>query len=172
MLFHSGDVFNYHSFITLLPDDDLGIVLLVNATGFEQLSQVDGIAQGVLSLLHGGSAPEPISAPLMNRILYWAIVVTPFIQILGIVLGWRRRMRPGRWTLILTVALNLVAVVSLFALAQLIPFPFPSLVAVYPELGFGLIAVATLGIGWSVIYTALRLRLRRSRRNALTPATT
>ncbi len=60
MIFHSGDVFNYHSFITLLPDDDLGFVLLVNATGFEQLSQVDGIAQGVLSLLHGEALPESI----------------------------------------------------------------------------------------------------------------
>ncbi|MDH4334515.1 MAG: beta-lactamase family protein [Chloroflexota bacterium] len=171
MLFHSGDVFNYHSFITLLPDGDLGIVLLVNATGFEQLSQVDGIAQGVLSLLHGGPAPEPISAPFMNRFLYWAIVLTPFIQILGIVLGWRRRMRRGRWTLILTVALNLVAVFSLFGLAQLIPFPFPSLVAVYPELGYGLIAVATLALGWSVIFSAMRLLTRRSRRDDLTPAT-
>ncbi len=71
-------------------------------------------------------------------------------------------MRRGRRTLILTVALNLGAVVSLFGLAQLIPFPFPSLVAVYPELGYGLIAVATLGIGWSVIYTAMRLQARRS----------
>ncbi len=172
MIFHSGDVFNYHSFITLLPDDDLGFVLLVNATGFEQLSQVDGIAQGVLSLLHGGAPPESISAPFTNRLLYWAIVLTPFIQILGIVVGWRRRMRRGRRTLILTVALNLGAVVSLFGLAQLIPFPFPSLVAVYPELGYGLIAVATLGIGWSVIYTAMRLQARRSRNDALTQATT
>jgi hypothetical protein len=156
----------------LVPDDDLGFVLLVNASGFEQLGQVDAIAQGVLSLLYDGPAPGPISASIMNRILYWAFVLTPFLQILGIVLGWRRRMRRGRWTLILTVALNLVAVVTLFGLSQMIPFPLPSLAFAYPELGYGLIAVATLGLGWSVIFSAMRLRGRTSRRDAPTPATT
>jgi hypothetical protein len=169
-LFHSGDVFNFHSVIMLLPDDDLGFVLLVNASGFEQLGQVDEIAQGVLKLLFDGPAPGPISAPIMTRFLYWAIVLTPFLQILGIVFGWRRRMRRGRWTLVLTVVLNLVAVVSLFGLSQLIPFPLPSLVAVFPELGYGLIAVATLGIGWSVIYTVMHLRARTSMQHALTQA--
>lgn len=172
VLFHSGDVFNFHSVILLLPDDDLGFVLLVNASGFEQLGQVDGIAQGVLNLLYDRPAPEPISASIMNRILYWAIVLTPFLQIPGIVFGWRRRMRRGRRTVILTVILNLAAVASLFGFAQLIPFPLPSLVVVYPELGYGLIAVATLGIGWSVIYTAMYLQARRSRKDTLTQATT
>jgi hypothetical protein len=172
VLFHSGDPFNFYSIIMLVPDDDLGFVLLVNASGFEQLGQVDGIAQGVLNLLYDGPAPGPISAPFMTRFLYWAIVLTPFLLILGIALGWRRRNRPGRWTLILTVTLNLVAVVSLFGLSQLIPFPLSSLVFAYPELGYGLIAVATLGIGWSVIFSAMRLQGRRSRRDAPTPATT
>jgi hypothetical protein len=35
----------------------------------------------------------------------------------------------------------------------------------FPELGYGLIAIAVIGIGWSVIYAAMNLRMRGSKQN-------
>ena len=160
---HNGDTGQYHSFVMLMPERDSGFVLLANASGYEQLDQVDQIARGVLFMLNG-KPPAPISSPPISyRFLYWAILLTPLLQILGIVLALRKRQRIKGWHVLLTVVLNLGAVFLLFGLSQLIPFPLPSMLVFFPELGYGLIAVAALGIGWSVIYTAMYLRARRAK---------
>ena len=64
--------------------------------------------------------------------------------------------------MILTVILNLAIVFFLLGLSQLVPFPLPSMIVFFAEVGYGLIAVATLGIGWSVVYTAMSLMVRRA----------
>ncbi len=145
-----------------MPDRGSAVVLFANASGFVQISQVDQIVVSVFSMLNG-KPPAPISLPFGPRFLYWAILLTPLLQILGIVLVWRNRKRGGTWRVLLTVILNLAVVFFLLGLSQLVPFPFPSLLVFYPEVGYGLVAVATLGIGWSVIYTAMNLRRRRSK---------
>jgi hypothetical protein len=81
-------------------------------------------------------------------------------MLLGIVLVWRNRRRGGIWLLILTVVANLAVVFLLFRLS-LIEITLPSMLVFYPELGYSLIAVATLGIGWSVVYVAMYLQRRK-----------
>jgi CubicO group peptidase (beta-lactamase class C family) len=162
MVAHNGDIGNFHSVVFLMPDRGLGFVLLANASGFEQLSQVDEIAAGIFFMLNG-KPTTPVSLPFPSRFLYWAVLLTPFLQILGIVLVWRKRRDIKGWGVLLTVILNLAVVFGLLGLSQLIPFALPSLLVFYPEVGYGLILVATLGIGWSVIYTVMYLRARRSK---------
>lgn len=154
---HNGDDGRNHATVILMPDRDSGIILLANASGFEQILQVDEVAKGVLTMLNG-EAPAPVVLPFQLRFLYWAILLAPLTQILGIVFVWRRRKGIKGWGVLLTVVLNLAVVLFLFALAQNIPFPLRSLLAFYPEVGYGLIVVATLGIGWSVLYTVTNLR--------------
>ena len=60
---HTGDTGHFHSVVVLMPDRDLGFVLLANASGFEQTGQVDGIAVGVFNLLNG-KPPAPVSLPI------------------------------------------------------------------------------------------------------------
>jgi hypothetical protein len=63
---------------------------LANVSGYEQLTQVDQIAVGILSQLTG-RPPAPVSPPSFGpRFLYWAIAVKPLLQILGILIVWRR----------------------------------------------------------------------------------
>ena len=57
--------------------------------------------------------------------------------------------------------LNLAVALSLLGYAQM-EMPLRSLLVVNPELGYDAIVAATLGIGWSVIYTAMHLRMRKS----------
>ena len=167
LVFHDGDDGNFRSMIILMPDSRSGFVVLANATGYEQMSQVPAVALGVFNMLNG-KPPAPIpSVPLGPRFLYWAIPVTLLLQIVGIALGWRSRRCIKGWRVLLTVVLNLGAILLLFGLSQLIPFPFPSMLVFFPEVGYGLIAVAALGICWSVIYTVMYLRKRRSKRGTV-----
>ena len=163
VVFHDGDDGNFRSMVILIPDSRSGLVVLANATGYEQMPQIPSVALGVINILNGES-PAPIpSAPFGPRFLYWAIPLILLLQILGIVFGWRSRQRIRGRSVLLTVVLNLGAILLLFGLSQLIPFLLPSMLVFFPEVGYGLIAVATLGIGWSVIYTVMYLRARSSK---------
>jgi hypothetical protein len=146
--------------IFLMPERGSGFVVLANASGFEQQSQVDGIAKGILSLLNGKPA-APVSLPFLLRFLYWLLLLTPVLQILGIVLVWRKRQRIKGWLVTLIVIVNLAVVFLLYRLSLQI-ITLPSMLVYYPELGYTLVAVAALGIGWSVIYTATNFIARRA----------
>jgi hypothetical protein len=143
-----------------MPDRGSAIVMLANASGFEQMQQVDDLGVGVFFMLNGKPA-APVSVPFLTRFLYWATLLTPVLQILGILLVWRRRQRMRVWGVLLTVILNLAVVFFILSRSQN-RMPLPSLVVFFPELGHVSIAVIVLGIGWSVIYTAMYLMRRRS----------
>jgi len=162
LVFHPGDAGRNHSILFLMPDRGVGFVLLANASGFEQADQVDQIAASVFFMLNGKPS-TPVSLPFMMGFLHWSILLAPLLQIIGIVFVWRKRQRMKSWGVLLTVVLNLAVVFSLLASSKLIPFPLPSLLVFFPDVGYGLVVVATLGTGWSVIYTAMNLRMRRSK---------
>ena len=163
-VWHNGSDGRNHSMVTLMPDRGVGVVLLANACGFEQLYQVDEIAKGVAGMLNG-KPPAPVSLPFLSRFLYWTIMLTPLLQILGIVYSWRYWRNKGAGHILLTVVLyGTVALLWLFGVPPMLGSPiWPAIWFVYPELAYGLIAGATLGIGWSVIYTAMNLRMRRAK---------
>jgi hypothetical protein len=142
-----------------MPDRGSGVILLANATGFEQQSQVDDTAVGVFLVLNGKAAAR-VSLPIGRRLQYWALLLAPLLQILGILLVWRNRQRIKGWGVLLTVILNLAVVLVLFRVSLQI-ITLPSMLVYYPELGYSLIVIATLGIGWSVIYTGMHLMMRR-----------
>ncbi|MBI5033962.1 MAG: beta-lactamase family protein [Chloroflexi bacterium] len=164
IVWHNGDTGRNHSIIMLMPERGLGFVLLANASGFEQLDQVDNVAIGVLNMLNGKS-PSPVSLPFPSRFLYWTILLTPLLMIMGIAYSWRHWRNKGVGHILLTVVLyGGVALFWLFGIPQVITSPIlPGIWFFYPELACGLIAGATLGIGWSVIYTVMNLRARRSK---------
>jgi len=159
-IWHTGDDSRIHSVIILMPDRGSGVILLANATGFVQQSQVDDIAVGAFLMLNGKAAAR-VSLPIGLRLQYWALLLTPLLQILGILLVWRNRQRIKGWGVLLTVILNLGVVLLLFRISLQI-ITLSSMLVFYPEIGYGLVAIATLGIGWSVIYAAMNLRTRRS----------
>jgi CubicO group peptidase (beta-lactamase class C family) len=158
-IWHTGDDSRIHSVIILMPDRGSGVILLANATGFEQQSQVDDTAVGVFRVLNGKAAAR-VSLPIGRRLQYWALLLTPLLQILGILVVWWNRQRIKGWGGVLAVILNLAVVFVLFRVSLQI-ITLPSMLVYYPELGYSLIVIATLGIGWSVIYAAMNLRMAR-----------
>jgi hypothetical protein len=160
---HSGDVGHFHSIAVLMPDRGSGFVLLANASGFEQIRQVDGIAGGVFRLLNG-KPPAPVSLPINVRFLYWAVLLTPLLMILGIAYSWWRWRNRGVGHILLIVLLySGVALLWLIVVPQLTESPFSSIRFVHPELGYAMLASAFLGFGWSIIFTVMTLRARRAK---------
>jgi CubicO group peptidase (beta-lactamase class C family) len=165
IVYHSGDIGHFSAIILLMPSRSSGLVLLANATGFEQLAQVNQTAVGLVSLLNGKPA-APVSVPFRLRFLYWAILLAPLLMILGIAYSWRRWRNKGVGHILLIVLLyGGVALLWLFVVPRLIGAPILSVIRIqinHPELAYALTAGAALGIGWSVIYTAMTLRTRRA----------
>jgi len=163
IVWHNGDTGRGHSVVMLMPERGLGFVLLANASGFEQLDQVDNVAIGVLNMLNGKPS-TPVSLPFPSRFLYWTILMTPLLMIMGIAYSWRWRNK-GVGHIILTVVLyGGVALFWLFGVPKMITSPiWPGIWFFYPELAYALILGATLGISWSVIYTTVTLMMRRTR---------
>jgi len=161
VVWHGGDSSRFLAMVFLLPERGSAIVLLSNASGFVQVHQVRQLASGVLRLLYDKPSPGPISPSIGTRLQYWMLLLTPLLQILGIALVWRFRRRIKGWGVLLTVILNLAVVVSLFRVV-LVRITLPSMLVFHPELGYVLIAIAALGIGWSVMYTAINLRARKA----------
>ncbi|UCH60369.1 MAG: beta-lactamase family protein [Anaerolineales bacterium] len=162
IVMHSGDTGHFHSVAVLMPDRHSGFVLLANASGFEQLEQVDGIASGVFNLLNGKS-PAPVSLPIHVRFLYWAILLTPILMILGMAFSWRRLRNKGAGRNLLVVPLYCgVALLWLVVVPQLTKSSILTANRInHPELSFAVLASAVLGFGWSVIFTAMNLRRRK-----------
>jgi len=158
-----GDTGHFYAIIVLLPEKGLGVALLANASGFEQNKSkvVDRIALGIFNTLNNKPA-DPVSVPFMIHFLYWSIVLVPALQILGIAFVWRKREQMKTWSVVLTVILNLVVAISLLIYAQM-EMPLRSLLVVNPELGYISIAIAVIGIGWSVIYMVMSLMTRGSK---------
>jgi hypothetical protein len=158
-----GDIGNFHALIILLPESDLGVILLANASGFEQMKSqvVDRIALGVFNMLNNKPA-DPVSVPFIMHFLYWSILFVPVLQIVGIIFVWRMRQRMKVWSVVLTVILNLAIALFLLNYAQS-EMPLRSLLVFNPELGYIAIVAAAIGIGWSVVYTAMNLRMRRAK---------
>ena len=158
---HNGDDGRAHGYIFLSPEDKLGVVLLANASGFSQMTQVDQIGFELYNLLIG-KAGNPVSVPFMIQFGYWSLLSIPLFQILGIALVWRKRDRLKVWGVLLSVLLNLTAVFVFLGPAQNI-MPINSLVVFFPELGYVSITAIVLGLGWSVICTAMYLVRQRAK---------
>jgi CubicO group peptidase (beta-lactamase class C family) len=97
LLRHGGSLPGYRSFLWLLPEEELGIVVLLNQNGFlPAVLAYSSIPAGIADLMLGYEPDRPF--PL--RALYWGVSVL-MLLLLGLHLRWwlrrRRRLRrePG-----------------------------------------------------------------------------
>lgn len=162
---HSGDTAYFHSMVILLPENDLGIILLANASGFEQLQQIDEIAMNVAGMLNGKSSPDRVALPFMLRTLYWGVLLIPLLQLFGIGRGlvhWQNGVASAPWQVIVTMILNLaIAFFFFLRIPNLTSMSISSMRVFYPELAYGLMTGGTLGLVWSIIYPILNFFTRK-----------
>jgi len=160
-LLHAGDAGRNHTIVILMPDQNSGLILLANASGFVQSEQVNEMGRELFYMLNGKPA-APVTLPLSLQLQYGGLLLTPLLQILGIVFVWRKRQHINVFGFLLTIILNLAVVLSLFGFS-LSRMPLPSMLVFDPDIGYALVIVAVLGIGWSAIFTVIFLMRRRAK---------
>jgi hypothetical protein len=179
ILEHTGSHGTYAGGMVLLPEEQLGVVVLMNtddSVAPTRLAQVDtAIAQLLVGIEPG--IPVPFDPPLNQfaKALGVAIVV---ILALGVALASRRLLRwrrdpssaPGGGRgLLFHVGLPLAMDIGLTALLWWLALDtagftladYPVLVHHSPDIGLLLALVAMLGLGWGLLRTALTLRVLR-----------
>jgi CubicO group peptidase (beta-lactamase class C family) len=95
---HSGDTGNFHATMILAPESRWGVVVLMNGSNGLRLAGMDGIANGVASLLLGRQPPP---APFeQTKALLFVFLAVGALQVLGmvrsVVLLRRWRTQPER----------------------------------------------------------------------------
>jgi CubicO group peptidase (beta-lactamase class C family) len=119
---HNGAVRTFFSSLTLLPEQELGIVLLINQNSiFHLLMAYDNLVDGVVTLLVGGQPSGGIAMALLYGIIGAVILVDLALHVLRFARlpRWRRRWQHhGSRVALLGLALR-----GLVALAILIGVP-------------------------------------------------
>jgi CubicO group peptidase (beta-lactamase class C family) len=178
---HDGCTANFRTEMVMVPSQDWGIVILVNAYGFIALATaLDQMTQGVTSLLMGHQPPpEMISFSLFYSNIDLAILLLSVLQmwLLVKVFCWRKRVehlkrQPG---VLLAQALLLVTweiVVPLLLVIGL-PFlfntPWPVMLLYQPDIISWLVGMMLLSTGTGLTKTLLAILACRKRQDQRRP---
>ena len=74
---HSGDVSNFHSNMLLLPDQEIGLVILMNVGSFNNAAAINIPIEGVAAILQGHGLPPAVDPP--RNWLTPALVLLPLL---------------------------------------------------------------------------------------------
>jgi CubicO group peptidase (beta-lactamase class C family) len=153
---HSGSSPGFETLATMIPADNEGVVVLVNAgsgTGFGETTQLrNGITARALGLDYSGEGSR-----LAQKALFIALVLLPVIYLVSMVWAWRHRSairaKSGAsglfslWFPLLTTACAAWAI--LFLVPSLYGAPIRTITLFQPDLGLTLIATAVTGVLWA-----------------------
>lgn len=172
-IWHNGDVRNFHSNLLLLPDQHIGIVVLVNVGGFLNGNALNLPIEGVASILLGTDITPVTNSPL-TVLLHLALLTPLLVSALWIAASYlaiRRWQQRGElpphgarrfWQLGLPLAIDLLPVGIAWTI---LPAQFNASmedVALFAPDAFAIVAMLTsLCIGWALVRAVLTLRPRR-----------
>jgi CubicO group peptidase (beta-lactamase class C family) len=181
-VWHDGGTGDFHAEMTLLPESQWGVVLLMNGENGLQTERIEAIVDGVVAQLVGLPPPE---APFPeSKTTFFVLMAVLVLQVLGIVrtvvLLRRWRLRPaqrprGAWALVRRVGLPLTFGLAWALLClNVLPAQQGANLALLKQSDIGLILLTSGGIAllWSLLRTALILFVLRSpgTRSQPTPA--
>jgi CubicO group peptidase (beta-lactamase class C family) len=100
---HGGNVPDFSAFMALVPEQDKGLVVLLNADPYALPMITEELGTGMTALL-AGQQPPPIRLDFVQWIMR-LLPVIPLLQVAGVILTvrrlgrWRRdpALRPGGW---------------------------------------------------------------------------
>ena len=174
-VWHNGTVPAFNSKMVLVPDRRWGVVILSNASSQLGRERIEGIVDGVISLMLG----QPPAAPPANSVV--VVIVGVIAGLVGLLLlgivrsvialrTWRGQ--PGRrphgwrgvaWHVGVPCALNvLLALIFLQGTAQLFGISLGSTMLLSPDIGAVVITSGVLAAAWAVILAVLAVSLLRA----------
>jgi CubicO group peptidase (beta-lactamase class C family) len=162
MVWHDGATPGFETLATMLPDEQSGVVVLVNAgsgLGFGETTELrNGITARALGLDYGGEG-----SPWPRQVLFLGVVLLPIVYLLSMIWAWRhRRLIRAKsgfsglfslWFPLLTT--TVAAWVMLGLVPRLFGAPLSTIRLFQPDFGLGLIAAAVGGVAWAVFRLAI-----------------
>lgn len=153
-IWHGGAVQGYHAMIVLLPDLDLGVVVLQNSYGYFQDADLAAAGLGAARILAGGDATTPPDDPTYLLVLS-ALVAVLAAVVAAIAWSLHRVRRPSRGERRAPVLVRTACwVAASLILAWLAGLAVPSAVGAdlrliplwAPDVGWLLIAIVTAAL--------------------------
>jgi CubicO group peptidase (beta-lactamase class C family) len=161
---HQGETFTFHSNVVLTPENQSGVVVLMNAENSLDLftsGRMGTVADGVASLLAGKEPePPPSNAPIF--VVYALLFGVLVLQVRGMIrsaMALRRGTYPGgrlkpRMRIAGSLVLSLAwAVFVLVLLPKQLGVPLLVLADGLPDLVYTLLVSALVALGWGVLRT-------------------
>ncbi len=172
-IWHNGDVSNFHSNLLLLPDQQIGIVILTNVGRAYNNMAINIPIEGVAAILRGEGLTASTNPPvtIIPQLLLLATLFVPILWIVGSYLSIRRWRQRGElpphgikrfWRLYLPLVIDLcpLALAWLLFPAQY-HTPMATIALFAPDV-FGVIVTLTvLCLGWAIARSFFTLHPRR-----------
>jgi CubicO group peptidase (beta-lactamase class C family) len=172
-IWHNGDVRNFHSNLLLLPDQHIGIVVLVNVGGFLKSAVNDIPIEGVAEILLGNGLTPSTNPPLniIPQVIMLVALLIPILWIVWSYLSIRRWQQRGElplrgisrfWRLYLPLAIDVLPVGIAWII---IPAQFHATMETVslfaPDAFIVIVALTALSLGWAVARILLNFSPRR-----------
>jgi hypothetical protein len=93
---HNGDASNFHSNMLLLPDQEIGIVILMNVAGYNNAAAINIPIEGVAAILQGHGLPPAVDPPIdwLTPVLLLLPLLISVLWLAGsfvLIQRWQRR---------------------------------------------------------------------------------
>jgi hypothetical protein len=175
-IYHSGDNANFAASLLIVPEERLGIVVMMNTNGTFLVQAHRQIATGIMSALMG-QQPQPYKSPEELAKVVGSVVVPATVSVLWI--AWmvyrfiRRRRKGGTpkrsalwilWVIVLPLVVDIGLLwVLLFGIPMLWGLPMDALVLMFPDMATLIIGSVVALVGWGLARTVLTLRPVKTR---------
>jgi CubicO group peptidase (beta-lactamase class C family) len=178
-VWHNGDESNFHSNLLLLPDQHIGIVVLMNVGGFFKSSAFNDPIEGVAAILlgHGLTASSNPPSTVLSQVMLLTALLVPILWIAWSyrsIRRWRHRgeLPPRGISLVWRFCVPLIIDLCPVGLAWvLVPARFHTpmeTIALFAPDAFLVIATITaLSLGWATARTFFTLNTRRVMNDAI-----
>ncbi len=173
-IWHDGDVSNFHSHLLLLPDQHLGIVVLMNVGGSSNGAALNSLADGIAATLLGRGRAAPTGS--LSSVLSRLTVMVPLL--VGILwAGWSyRSMRTWPhcgephphglswfWRLYVPLAVDLCSVGVIWILVPAaVRTPMAAIDLFAPDVFAVVVTITGLTVGCAIARTFVALRPHRA----------
>jgi hypothetical protein len=167
---HIGDVSTFHSNMLVLPEEQLGIVVLTNVGGANTAAAMNIPIEGVAAILLGHSLSPDLDPP--PDLIGLVLPLAPLLMLVVWMVAWylviRRWQRRGElplqgmrrfWCYGLPLGVDLcLAALAWLILPRLLHTPMATIRLFVPDVFLNIVLVTSLGLGWALARTALTFR--------------
>lgn len=172
-IWHNGDVSNFHANLLLLPDQHIGIVILINVSKAYDNAAINIPIEGVAAILLGESLTASTNPPstVSTQMIMLAMLLLSLLWIVGSYLCIRRWRQRGElpphgsrrfWRLYLPLAIDLCPVgLAWMVMPAQFHTPMATIALFAPDVFSVIVTLTVLSLGWAMARTVLTLHPRR-----------